>query len=96
MYVDDKNNVMGIIPYGYRWSQGRVRFNQEWVEEDSKIPADLHTCKIITNLANSINPSIQFTGYVPSNYTNGRVSMLDMQMKIIYLTAPEDPTTNTP
>ena len=87
---------MGAIPYGYRWHQGKVQYNKDWVEEDSKLPADLHTCNILTDLANSINNSIQFTGDVPSNYSSKRVPMLDMQMKIIYLTSPEDPATNTP
>ena len=62
MYVDDKNNCMGIIPYGHRWHEVRVQYNRDWIEEDSKTPADLHTCRVLTDLSNRINPAIQFTG----------------------------------
>ena len=68
--MDDKNCVMGVIPFGYRWDGTPITFNPDWVEEDSKQPEDIHTAKITLAMANSIRPSIQFTVDVGSNYAN--------------------------
>ena len=94
-YVDDDNNVLSAIPYGYRWSEGRVQFNVDWVAEDSKLPEDKHTANVLVDLANSIRPAIQYTADVGSTYTNGRVPILDMAMKVIEATFTEDGITFT-
>lgn len=95
-YVDDKNDVMNNIPYGHRWCNDKVMFNEDWIEEDSKSPADAHTCKVMTELANSIHPSIQFVGDVGRNHGDGRIPILDMKMRVIEVVSPEDPVTKTP
>ena len=89
-YVDDKNIVLGMIPYGYRWFSGKVVFNEEWITEDSKKPLDEHTCKVLVDLANSIRPWIQMVGDYSSKYPDKMVPMLDLKIKMITLTEPED------
>ena len=95
-YVDDLNNVMGIIPYGYRRNDGEVVFNADWIREDQEIPPDKHTCNIMTDLANSIKPWIQFVVDVGSNYPDHRVPILDMKMKIIHVKVEADLPTGAP
>ena len=63
--------------------KARSTYNSEWVEDDSKLPEDLHTANTMIAMANSIRPTIQFTADVGSNYENGRVPILDMAMKIM-------------
>ena len=96
MYVDDLNNILGLIPFGYRWVNGEIQYNADWVEEDSLLPADKHTSNILIAISNSISEAIQFEGDVPSNHTSKKVPMLDMQMCIIQVEVPADPVTNTP
>ena len=59
-YMDDRNQVLGVMPYGYRWVKHKVVYNIAWIEEDSKISEDLHTANILVDIANSIRASIQF------------------------------------
>lgn len=84
------------IPYGYRWTEGRLQFNAEWVEEDKDIPMDKHTCNIIVQLANSINPSIQFMGDIASDYTEGYVPILDISVHMVKIGVPENSEDGTP
>ena len=92
-YVDDKQNVMGAIPYGFRWVNTAIVFNADWVDEDSKLPEDLHTANVMMTMANSIRPSIQFTVDVGSNYADNRVPILDMAMRMENISFTEHGTT---
>lgn len=89
-YVDDLTKAMGCIPHGYRWKDGKIQFNEDWIVEDQHIPLDKHTCQIIVDLANSINPSIQFVGDVASDYPDKYVPILDMAVQMITINVPEN------
>ena len=45
---------MSVIPFGYRWADGQISYNADWIEEDSHNPADLHMCNVMTNLEGSL------------------------------------------
>ena len=48
-------------------------------------------------MMNSLHPDIQWTGDVPSNYANGRVPMLNLQVGVVYIieTLNKDGTSRT-
>ena len=92
-YVDDKTDILGSIPFGYRWCDGQVQFNNKWIEEDQHIPVDKHTCNVLTGLCNSTMPSIQFVGAVASDYPDEHVPILDMAVCMIEMTEPADENT---
>ena len=91
-YVDDKNQGLGSIPQGYRWTGEKLDFKEEWRLEDQEIGLenDKRTCQLLVSMANTIDPMIQMEGDWPSNHESGRVPMLDLQMRVVMVEEKDD------
>ena len=82
-YVDDSNYVGPELPVGARVGEdGKIKVKQECIEEDSAVPGDLRTAKIVQGLANQIYSYIQVEVDCPSLHTNGYMPILDLAVKM--------------
>ena len=59
VYVDDTNLVTEELPPGCRYKDGLVTIDENAVEEDKKVPGDLRTARILTEIANTVSPFIK-------------------------------------
>ena len=76
-YVDDISNGVHAIEEGYEYVEGG--FNRLEEGEMNNIPRDQRTFDIIRKIGDDIHKSIQLTADVPSNYSDGRVPILDLK-----------------
>ena len=76
-YVDDISIGVQAIEEGYEYVEGRL--NQSEEEHMNNMPRDQRTFDIIRNVGDDIHKSIQLTDDVPSNYSDGRVPILDLK-----------------
>ena len=67
-YVDDGNMALQAVQVGTRIIDGKVSILPEAIQEDSGIPADRRTARLIRSLANTITPMIQMEEDFPSNH----------------------------
>ena len=74
-YVDDF--AVHTIEEGYEYVEGGLNRSEE--ERMDNIPRDQRTFDIIRNVGDGIHKSILLTADVPSNYTDGRVPILDLK-----------------
>ena len=53
-YVDDVNLILQALGYGVRWEGGRMRWREEWEEEDRQggLPRDQLTMREIQKMSN--------------------------------------------
>ena len=58
-YIDDSNTAVEELPLGARWQGGKVVVKPELVIEDSAVPSDLRTARVICEAANSLDPMIR-------------------------------------
>lgn len=79
-YVDDGNMALNATEVGARIVQGKVSIQPESIEEDTGIPADKRTAKLISSVANTISPMIQMEEECPSNHPDGRMPILDLEV----------------
>ena len=82
LYVDDNNLAMEELEPGSRFIDGELVVVQDEVEDDLMLPADQRTAKVIQTIANSISPFIKMTVDCPSLHHDGRMPILDMQVKV--------------
>ena len=82
IYVDDQNIVYKMFKKGTRWNGEVLSWNREWEEEDvTKDEADDKRCtREMKKLGNSIREDIVMEEDVGSNYTDGKLPMLDMKV----------------
>ena len=91
-YVDDINTVIQAIPYGWRWvdgvegQDGRMEYDDDWVEEDEVDPLDRHTMRILVKIADTIKTDLAFSGDCCSNNEDGYIPVLDLKMKPVLVT----------
>ena len=92
LYVDDFTGVHKDIPKGIRYDKDRniLVTSTQFMDEDTNIPDDQRTFKLLSNIANSIDRDLQFTFDVPSLNPNNRVPIMDLE-SWIDLSIPEYP-----
>ena len=61
-------------------SHKRIIISKEKIHHDREIPGDKRTFDLLTNIANTIDPNIQWTNVVPSDSPKGTVPFLDTQL----------------
>ena len=74
---------LGIYqPPGTRWvpNMSALFLDPTKVEEDSDIPMDVRTMKLVRALANSINPRIRMVEDCPSLHSSLKMPVLDLQV----------------
>jgi hypothetical protein len=81
-YVDDGNMALDAVPVGTRIVDGKLSILPEAIQEDSGLPADRRTAKLIRSIANTITPMIQMEEDFPSNHPTGRLPILDLEVWI--------------
>ena len=81
-YVDDGNMALQAVQVGTRIIDGKVSILPEAIQEDSGIPADSRTARLIRTVANTITPMIQMEEDYPTNHPSGRLAILDLEVWI--------------
>ena len=80
--VDDITIKPSIIKPGTRYENDQLVVYDDKVHEDKLVPDDLRTMRVIQNIANTIDETINVTFDVPSNYDDGRVPILDVKVRV--------------
>ena len=81
-FVDDVSLLPTVIDPGMEFVDGKLVLNENKVESDKEIPDDERTMRIIQKIANSIDPHIQVTYDVQSNYSDKMVPILDIKATV--------------
>ena len=79
-YVDDTNLLGKQTQVGARYEGGQITITQESLLEDTDVPNDERTMKLLQSIANSIHQSIRMTIDYPSKHADGKVPMLNVKM----------------
>ena len=83
-YVDDIEMVLKAIEKGwvYNREQDRMIFNQSATQSDGEedIPPDQYTFKILSQIADTLDPAIKTVFDVPSLHNNGKLPILDLNI----------------
>ena len=79
-YVDDTTDVLVAVDPGVKYDGEKLVINEDKVDEDKDIPEDKRTMEILKDIGNTIFQCVQFTVDCPSNYPNGKVPVLDLQV----------------
>ena len=58
----------------------KIYIINEKIEDDKKIPGDKGTMRILSQLANTINPEVQTTFEVPSDFPDKKMPYLDTKV----------------
>ena len=80
VYVDDTTDVLVALDPGVKFDGEKLVKVEDKVDEDKEIPEDKRTIEILQDIANTIFQCVQFTVDCPSNYPNGKVPVLDLQV----------------
>ena len=81
-YVDDETIISRVINKGWRFDKksNRMKFSWQQWESDSDDDGEERTASILSDIANSINQSIQVTTDVPGRHSNKRMPVLDLEL----------------
>ena len=60
--------------------EGKLTIQQEEIENDLLIPDDKRTALLLKEVANQISPMIEMKEDVSSNYPNGKLPILDLEV----------------
>lgn len=82
-YVDDSNWVCDELPLGARVDGNKIVVKEEYIEEDRNIASDIRTSRIMQDIANRIYDFIQVEVDCPSQHSNGKMPILDLEVKMI-------------
>ena len=82
-YVDDETEGLAAIDPGVRFEDGKLVMDEDKVEEDETKADDQRTFEVLKDIGNSIFECIQFTIDVPSLNENGRLPVLDLNLRVI-------------
>ena len=83
IYVDDQQIVTKALPPGTRVVNDQLVIDEDQIENDMNVPADLRTAKIFQTISNSICDFLQVSIDCPSNHESGFQPVLDIQVKVI-------------
>ena len=81
-YVDDITLLPTVLPPGLKFEDDKLVLCEDKIKEDSEIPGDIRTMKIIQAVANSIDENIKVTFDVPSNHDDEKVPILDLKVNL--------------
>ena len=82
-YVDDETEGLAALEPGVKFDGRKLVFDKDKVEEDSTKEDDLRTFEVLREIGNSIFDCIQFTIDVPSQNENGRLPVLDLNLRVV-------------
>jgi hypothetical protein len=80
-FIDDSNLVPEVIEAGWKFCSEtrRMIFHEDLVQNESTVEDDRQTALVIKDVANSIHPMIQMEEDYPSNHTDGKMPILDLE-----------------
>ena len=81
-YVDDTLILVDSIMPGIRYRSGKLLWinDEKQIKEDMEMSDDARTFMVLRQIANSIDPEIQWEEDVPSNHANQKLPCLDMEI----------------
>ena len=82
-YVDDETEGLAALEPGVKFEGGKLVIDKDKVEEDKRKADDLRTFEVLKEIGNSIFDCIQFTIDVPSLNENGRLPVLDLNLRVV-------------
>ena len=82
VYVDDQSGIQEITPVGASFNKRtkKITITEKQKEIDKNLKSDRRTANLITDIANTIDPSIVMTSSVPSDFPEGKMPLLDCQV----------------
>ena len=83
-YIDDVNELLRALPAGTRWNAEtkEMEIQEDQVENDLQVPADVRTMEQIVKMGSSISEMIQLTGECPSRSPGEKMPVLDLAVWI--------------
>ena len=81
-YVDDETEGLAALEPGVKFEGGKLVIDEDKVEEDKAKADDLRTFEVLKDIGNSFFDCIQFTIDVPSLNENGRLPVLDLNLRV--------------
>ena len=81
-YKDDINVVAVSVERGTEIKDGKLVINEEKIKADEGKSDSQITMDIVRDVAEGVDPMITLTTDVPSNYENGYMPILDLEVKI--------------
>ena len=72
--------ALQAVQVGARTIDGKVSILPDAIQEDSCIPADSRTARLIRTVANTITPMILMGEDYPTNHPSGRLPILDCEV----------------
>ena len=79
-YVDDVNYGLPPTPPGARYLDGELYIEDALTIQDTLIPADERTMKIILAVGNDIHESTQLEYDCPSRYDDNKMPILELKV----------------
>ena len=82
IYVDDNRTVMEKLRDGVRFSveEKKFKFNEDWIEEDSKLNKNERSLNEILTAMNSINEDLKFTLEKEEDFDSKRLPTLSFEI----------------
>ena len=81
-FKDDVDTILEALKPGTVISKDKLVICEEQKLKDENLSSDIITMRVLTELANSIDPMIKFSFDVPSNYEENMVPILDLKVGI--------------
>ena len=81
-YVDDGTNVTTPLPLGSKLEEDKIVIDEELIDSDREIPADIRTSRILVEIGNGICEFIKLTVDSPSMNESGWMPLLDLQCMV--------------
>ena len=78
-FKDDVNLLTDIIPWEFEYSNGEIR-KKENISNVENVSAEEHTIRILSQIANDVDPVIQFTFDVPEKHQDKKLPVLDLKV----------------
>ena len=86
IYVDDQSSLQEVTPKGATFDpiNQNIKITEEQLKKDENLNADRRTANLMTEIANSIDPSIVMEAAVPSDFEEGKLPLLNCKVWLEY------------
>ena len=81
-FKDDITIVTRSLVRGTKWKDGELTLDLNKMKDDMEKSSDLVTMEVIRDIAESVDKMIKFTIDIPENHENGKMPILDVQVKM--------------
>ena len=81
-FKDDITIITQSLEKGTKWKEGKLVIDLNKKKVDMEKSNEEVTMEVIRNVAESVDGMIKFTFDIPDNHENGKLPILDVQVKI--------------